>query len=188
MERMGQLRLETPTNATSLDNLPLTPPTVPPRSEPRELAEVETTLRFLHYEPVRHTNLFFASLINHHRSIGLCLSLVLRPQCTAVDSSRFQAAVEFCRTHAAMGSERNYLSTGAKIWGLYLAGMAFGGPDLFPDESQWVLDRLDEIGSKFYTASITERNLERIWALKGNCWDASREVFQERSRAERGGN
>jgi hypothetical protein len=39
--------------------------------------------------------------------------------------------VDLCRTHAALGDGRNFLTTG-KIWGLHLAGLTFGGLDFHP--------------------------------------------------------
>jgi hypothetical protein len=41
------------------------------------------------------------------------------------DSARIVCAVELCRTHAALGVERNFLGA-EKACGLYLAGVTFG--------------------------------------------------------------
>jgi hypothetical protein len=91
-----------------------------PQSNPRQ---------FLDHEPLQVTNPFFANLLNHHRSIELSASLILRPAWGMYDPRRFQCAVDLCRTHAALGDERNFLNTG-KIWGLHFAGVTFGGPSL----------------------------------------------------------
>ena len=88
-------------------------------------------LQFLEYPLVHLTNFFFANLLNHWRSIEIYLSLIPHPQWGYYNPRRFQSAIDVCRTHAALGKERNFLTTG-KIWGLHLAGVTFGGPDLYP--------------------------------------------------------
>lgn len=93
----------------------------------------DTPSQFLNYPPVHLTNFFFANLLNHYRSIEIYITLIQRPVWGTVDPGRFQCAVDLCRTHAALGKERNFLTTG-KIWGLHLAGIAFGGEDLYPVE------------------------------------------------------
>jgi hypothetical protein len=125
------------------------PDTIPQRSSPTFPFDMSTILptaqspvldtdddtpsHFLHYPPVHLTNFFFANLLNHYRSIEIYITLILRPVWGTVDPRRFQCAVDLCRTHAALGKERNFLTTG-KIWGLHLAGIAFGGEDLYPVE------------------------------------------------------
>ena len=47
-----------------------------------------------------------------------------------------------------------------------------------------MLDRLEDIGSYYYAASIAGRNLRKIWKQKGSYWDASSQVFEERSAQE----
>jgi hypothetical protein len=88
-------------------------------------------LCFLHYPPVTLTNRFYANLLNHYRSIEIYLTLIARPLLGSLDPWRFQCAIDLCRTHAALGEERNFLTTG-KIWGLWLSGVTFGGPELYP--------------------------------------------------------
>ena len=51
-------------------------------------------------------------------------------------------------------------------------------------ESQWVLDKLEDIGSYFPAASVSARNLRKLWALKGSYWDATEIVFTELCRIE----
>jgi hypothetical protein len=48
-----------------------------------------------------------------------------------LDHQRFECAVDICRTHAALGAEKDCLTTG-KIWGLYLSGVTFGGEFFYP--------------------------------------------------------
>jgi hypothetical protein len=83
---------------------------------------------FLDSEPMSVTNSFFANLLNHHRSIELYLSLILRPQWGTHDARRFNCAVDLCRTFASLGDEPNVLTMG-KLWGLLLAGITFGGEE-----------------------------------------------------------
>ena len=88
-------------------------------------------MQFLNYPPVHLTNFFFANLLNHWRSIEIYISLISHPIWGTPHPKRFKRAVEICQTHAALGKERNFLTTG-KIWGLHLAGVTFGGPALYP--------------------------------------------------------
>lgn len=91
-------------------------------------------LQFLNYPPVKLTNFFYANLLNHHRSIEIYISLIPRPIWGAPDPRCFQCAIDLCCTHAALGKERNFLTTG-KIWGLHLSGVSFGGPESYPVRS-----------------------------------------------------
>src|SRR5439155_24307018 len=88
-------------------------------------------MQFLEYTRVELTNPFYANLLNHYRSIEIYISLIPQPIWGTVDHWRFECAVDICRTHAALGEERNFLTTG-KIWGLHLSGVAFGGELLYP--------------------------------------------------------
>jgi hypothetical protein len=102
-----------------------------PTSQPPSPIIQAPGIRFLDHEPVHLTNHFFANLLNHHRSISLCLSLILHPQAGTPDIRSFNCAVDLCRTHAGFGDDRYLLTTG-KLWGLHLAGLTFGGPDIHP--------------------------------------------------------
>ena len=98
------------------------------------------------------------------------------------DTARIVCAVDLCRTHAALGVERNFLGA-EKACGLYLAGVTFGGPEMYSvhvplvkltdmcqKESQWVLDQLQEMSPYYPIASTFRKNLKHIWKLKGNYW------------------
>lgn len=129
LERQGQL-LATFTSTTNsgfpFDTiLPTLQQTAPPATPGG------TLLQFLQYPPERLTNFFYANLLNHFRSIEIYISLIPKPMWGYPDPWRFQCAIDLCRTHAALGEERNFLTTG-KIWGLYLAGITFGGHELYP--------------------------------------------------------
>jgi hypothetical protein len=89
-----------------------------------------TESRFLDYTPVRIFDPFFASRLNNWRAIRLHISLIKEPMWGLYDGSRFVCAVDLCRTHAALGSEKNFLGAEKSV-GLYLAGLVFGGPDMY---------------------------------------------------------
>ena len=47
-----------------------------------------------------------------------------------------------------------------------------------------MLDRLEDIGSHYYAASLAGQNLQKIWELKGSYWDAIEEIFRESYQSE----
>jgi hypothetical protein len=85
---------------------------------------------FLSYEPLRISDFFLASRLHTWRAIQLYMSLIEEPRWGVYDSSRVVCAVELCRIHAALGIERNFLGA-EKACGLYLAGVTWGGPDMY---------------------------------------------------------
>jgi hypothetical protein len=85
---------------------------------------------FLDYTPVRIFDPFYASRLNNWRAIRLHISLIREPMWGLYDGTRFVCAVDLCRTHAALGAERNFLGAEKSV-GLYLAGVIFGGPDMY---------------------------------------------------------
>lgn len=129
MEQRGQLLSMFTNRSTTI--CPLDISSILPTSQPPSQKVEETQLQFLQYPPLTLTNSFYANLLNHYRSIEIYISLILRPMWETLDPWRFKCAIDLCRTHAALGEERNFLTTG-KIWGLYLAGVTFGGPKLYP--------------------------------------------------------
>ena len=90
----------------------------------------KTESKFLDYTPLRIFNPFFASRLNNWRAIRLHISLIREPMWGLYDGSRFVCAVDLCRTHAALGFERNFLGAEKSV-GLYLAGVIFGGPSIY---------------------------------------------------------
>jgi hypothetical protein len=129
MERRDQpvQPFETSANPNFLLGISMIFPTNPP-----SLSNVEdSSMQFLDYPSVHLTNLFYANLLNHWRSIQICISLIAQPIWGTTYPGRLECAIDICRTHAALGKERNFLTTG-KIWGLHLAGIVFGGPQLYP--------------------------------------------------------
>jgi hypothetical protein len=44
--------------------------------------------------------------------------------------------------------------------------------DIWQKESQWVLDRLQEMSFYYPIALSFIKNLKRVWRLKGNYWDS----------------
>jgi hypothetical protein len=85
---------------------------------------------FLSYEPLKISDFFLASRLHTWRAIQLYMSLIEEPRWGVYDSSRVVCAVELCRIHAALGIERNFLGA-EKACGLYLAGVTWGGPDMY---------------------------------------------------------
>jgi hypothetical protein len=83
-------------------------------------------------EDVRHRifDPFFASRLNNWRATQLLISLIQDPMWGLYNGTRFVCAVDLCRTHAALGEERNFLGA-EKAVGLYLAGVVFGGPQMY---------------------------------------------------------
>jgi hypothetical protein len=102
-------------------------------SQQPKLADANSEMgesRFLDYTPVQIFDPFFASRLNNWRAIRLHISLIREPMWGLYDGGRFVCAVDLCRTHAALGSERNFLGAEKSV-GLYLAGVVFGGPDMY---------------------------------------------------------
>lgn len=222
MEKKGELfKMMNPTaqsNSTPFATFPLDMSAILPSTNPRPSSDSPTSpsLAFLQYPQVTLINHFYANLLNHYRSIEIYLTLITRPNWGTLEPTRFQCAIELCRTHAALGEERNFLTTG-KIWGLWLCGITFGGPELYPvlppsspsfppplppqfrvlhlstlggfganvqRESQWVLDRLEDIGTFFYAASLTAKMLRIMWRIKGNYWDSTSKIHFAREERE----
>ena len=128
-ERNGQLIYE----SSSIKNtgLPIDLSAILPTAQvPSEELSEDIPMGFLDYSPMYLTNFFYNNLLNHWRSIEIYISLITTPDWGSCEPIRLASAVELCRTHAALGKERNFLTTG-KIWGLHLAGIAFGGPDSY---------------------------------------------------------
>lgn len=88
------------------------------------------TTRFLSYAPIRIHDPFVASRLNNWRATQLHIRLIQDPMWGLYDGARFVCAVDLCRTHAASGDARNFLGA-EKAVGLYLAGVIFGGPDMY---------------------------------------------------------
>ena len=47
-----------------------------------------------------------------------------------------------------------------------------------------MIDRLEEIGSYYYAASITAKNLKLLWESQGSYWDATEKIFLDREKTE----
>jgi hypothetical protein len=47
-----------------------------------------------------------------------------------------------------------------------------------------VLDRLEDIGTYYYAASITGKNLRITWESKGNYWDSANKIYFARAKHE----
>jgi hypothetical protein len=130
MERMSELLAHV--NLASTTNSffeqrhfsPILPAEQPPQMD------TPSTSGFLNYPSFHISDYFFASRLNNWRAIELYISLIQKPMWGTYDGARFVCAVDLCRTHAALGAERNFLGA-EKACGLYLAGVVFGGPDMY---------------------------------------------------------
>jgi hypothetical protein len=99
---------------------------------------------FLSYPPMRVVDYFLGSRLNNWRAINLYLSLIEQPQWGAHDGTRILCAIDLCRTHAALGAERNFLGAEKSV-GLYLAGVSFGGQQMYAvitTMSKLILERI----------------------------------------------
>ena len=90
----------------------------------------DPTSTFLNYTPARVIDFFLGSRMNNWRAINLYLSLIEQPMWGIHDGARTLCAIDLCRTHAALGAERNFLGAEKSV-GLYLAGVAFGGSQMY---------------------------------------------------------
>jgi hypothetical protein len=92
--------------------------------------------RFLKYHPVYICDPFFGSRLNNWRAIYLYINLIQEPMWGLHIGSRFMCAADLCRTHAALGNEQSFLGA-EKAVGIYLAGLAFGGPEMYTVGTQF---------------------------------------------------
>jgi len=137
MERMKDLLFDVQINSMGDDLGVLSPGNMDTRSGDAGIVEMspttrpnESDARFLNYAPVRIFDFFFASRLNNWRATQLLISLIEDPMWGLYNGTRFVCAVDLCRTHAALGEERNFLGA-EKAVGLYLAGVVFGGPQMY---------------------------------------------------------
>lgn len=129
MERNGQLLSTFTESSYKTLNFSIDVSTIIPTNQPATPDGIP--VQFLDYPQVQITNSFFSNLLNQFRSIEIYISLIPRPIWGTPDHQRFECAVDICRTHSALGAEKDCLTTG-KIWGLYLSGVTFGGEFLYP--------------------------------------------------------
>jgi hypothetical protein len=124
---------------------------------------VDPFLRFLWHEHLNIQNTYYAKILNQWRAGRLQASLVLHPipgPQGPHDSTRFQTAVEICRTHAALGG----LGFAGPAWqSLFYAGLAFGGDRNYPKECDWILERLRGIAETFPIISPLVERMPGAW-------------------------
>ena len=107
-------------------------PSESPEAHP--LLDAHSSWSFLYYPLTYISDNFFASRLDTWRAILLYIGLIQHPMWGVHDGGRFVCAVDLCRTHAALGVERNFLGA-EEASGLYLAGVTFGGPDMHEVQS-----------------------------------------------------
>ena len=132
-ELLGMMNPTARSNSATRATFPVHMSAILPGTNPGPSSDSPTSppLAFLQYPQITLINHFYANLLNHYRSIEIYLTLITHPNWGTLEPWRFQCAIDLCRTHAALGEERNFLTTG-KVWGLWLCGITFGGPELYP--------------------------------------------------------
>ena len=155
----------------------------------RTLTTKTSEQTFLDHPPVHVTDFFFSSRLNHWRAIGLHLSLIREPRWGKAEDGVVVEAIDLCRTHAALGSDCDFLAA-EHVTGLYLAGVIFGGPDMYsvPNqltktdyqrESQWIIDELESRTDSIPITTTLVKNLNIVWTLKGNYWDTMKVSIED---------
>jgi len=139
--------------------------------------------RFLWYQPLPLQNTYYAKLLNQWRAMSIFASLVInpRPGPEPHSSNRFQNAVEICRTHVALGQE-GYIGPSWQC--LFYAGVAFGGTNLYPMESGWVLDTLKRIVSVLPFLEPIVARMPRVWNAEYVHWNSFAQLWEVREQIE----
>jgi hypothetical protein len=124
IERTGEI-YSTQTECLDLDVLPVLPsPLTTSAKKPKPIP-------FLDYPPANITDTFFANRLNNWRALGLYLSLIQQPLWGKTSGKEFVNGLDVCRSYAACGGSENNFFGAEKAIGLYLAGIVFGGPDMY---------------------------------------------------------
>ena len=89
------------------------------------------TTEFGDYDMLTVVDPVFAGRLNNWRAVRLYISLICEPMWDSRDCSRLVCAVDLCRTHAALEARNKFFLGAEKSVGLFLAGVIFGGPDLY---------------------------------------------------------
>lgn len=113
-----------------LHNVQIGDQQTPSAEDSSDASPVPALGRFLSYAPIQVYDPFVASRLNNWRAAQLHIRLIEDPMWGLFDGGRFVCALDLCRTHAALGDERTFLGA-EKAVGLYLAGVVFGGPDMY---------------------------------------------------------
>ena len=119
--------------------------------------------RILDYSPIQIHDPFVASRLNNWRAAQLHIRLIQDPMWGVYDGARFFCALDLCRTHAALEEERTFLGA-EKAVGLYLAGVVFGGPDMYEVFHDFVVES-DKVGG----VGVGSKAVERVGIFLSNC-------------------
>jgi hypothetical protein len=129
-----------------------------------------STRLFLEY-PVYHvSDSFFANLLNAWRAMSIYISLILDPTIGPSCQYRFDLAVDICRVFATLAEDRSN-SASSKVWILFLAGVAFGGPNRSPGEAKWIVDKAIEIMETIPVFSAAFSAHQVLWSSDGDFWE-----------------
>jgi hypothetical protein len=135
------------------------------------LSSDEQSARFLDYPPLPIKDPFYANLLNAWRALSIYISFILDPHFGCPNHLRFTLAIEICRTLAALGEDEAH-SKVSKLWALFFAGAAFGGHHMNPQETMWVIQRIDEVALKYPFTNETMN----VWAKQGDIFDQLTEM------------
>lgn len=140
----------------------------------------EETLPFLHYPPLKIDKNFGAIRIQYFWVL-IYITFITDPQPGVYPFERFQAAINFCRTYAAVRWTQT-CGLCRVIIGLYLSGLTLGEPSypagkgaaelLLTIEFGWIAERLEEIDRVCgLRAGLPVLNILRTtWRSEGSHW------------------
>jgi len=90
-------------------------------------------LNFLDYPPLRVSDKLYGATLVQYYSVLMYITFITHPQTGPDPFERYQAAIDFCRTLAALGWAHACCGSGT-VLGLYLTGLTLGEP-LYPKGS-----------------------------------------------------
>lgn len=125
IEKSGTHTRESESSSSRGDLRPLK---IPPKIESSTTARQFTA--FLDYPPLYICDSFFMRHLNTWRGVGLHVELILHPIWGKSEDGMVKEAVDVCRTYAALDGGNEFLGS-EKAIALYLAGVIFGGPDIY---------------------------------------------------------
>ena len=127
-------------------------------------AKVET---FLHYEPMKCQNPFYANLLNEYRCAVMFVTFIASPQIgypSLFDTVRKLHAIDSCRSISATGVQKFPIPM---VRVLQLAGLVFSDSRQFREECGWIEQQLDRIAKRGVQAA------GRVKEMLGIVWNSS---------------
>jgi len=132
--------------------------------------------RFLNHEPLYIQNIYYGKLLNQWRMLCIYNSLIISPDPGPEPAShdRYNLAVDICRTHAALGMNA-YI--GPSWQTLFYAGMVFAGRKGYPEESEWILERLEVVAAGLPTWRPVIESMPLMWESEMSHWNGFAGLF-----------